>query len=394
MQLADLFDLNRLAMHLENGNIAAEKHATEPLAIYCYTPLCRAREAWDEVTNACRGLIVHLDGTVIARPPERPLTTLESFRSGMPRLVSPVSVFDLVDGVAGIGYVRPSDGALQFATKTSFVSPAATWANQHVAEVKAAQQPTSWDRAPHMDVPDHLTVFVEIVNPDTQVVVDYTDIEPGLVHLCTIDTETGAQQSSAGSHDLFWPYGPIVERYPDLVANFEEWTVGEFPQARPNSQGYMLVSADGRTRVKIRNAEYMRLHDLFTKITDRTVWEYLRTDTNLDRLYDRVPEEFGNWLDEVGTGIIASRDEILASTIAHYEAVMRDTDYERDVVANTRDLRAWFTDEAAKRTGPEQVGLMLQLLDGSEQRLALHVMSLVCPDGHRTFRTDQDRDLT
>ena len=66
--LADIFDAADLTAAIDGGYVRVQRHPTLPLEIYNYTERAQFEGAWTPVTLACRGLIVAVDGTVVARP--------------------------------------------------------------------------------------------------------------------------------------------------------------------------------------------------------------------------------------------------------------------------------------------------------------------------------------
>ena len=53
---------------VEDGYVNVNKHPDLPLYIYNYSKGCQAKHVWNDVTEACRGLIVDSNQNIIARP--------------------------------------------------------------------------------------------------------------------------------------------------------------------------------------------------------------------------------------------------------------------------------------------------------------------------------------
>ena len=67
--LSDILDPALLDAMLAQGFVRTQAHPTRPLAIYNYTEACQFAGVWNEVTLACRGLVVDTGtGVVLARP--------------------------------------------------------------------------------------------------------------------------------------------------------------------------------------------------------------------------------------------------------------------------------------------------------------------------------------
>ena len=89
--------------------------------------------------------------------------------------------------------------------------------------------------------------------------------------------------------------------------------------ARPDAEGYVVLSGDGMTRVKLKSDEYMRLHRILTGVSNVTIWDMLRNGDDLGTLYDKVPDEFAAWAKATITELEGRYDELLAEARAAYE---------------------------------------------------------------------------
>ena len=56
--LSDILDPARLHAMLAQGFVRTQAHPSRPLAIYNYTEACQFAGVWNEITLACRGLVV------------------------------------------------------------------------------------------------------------------------------------------------------------------------------------------------------------------------------------------------------------------------------------------------------------------------------------------------
>jgi len=336
--LSDLFDPELLAAHVEAGNIGTQRHPTEPLRIYNYTQRCQFTGAWDAVTQACRGLIVDDDDRIVARPFPKFHNLHEhgaEAAAGAVNLVPPLRVFDKLDGSLGIAYRRPSDGELAWATRGSFTSAQAEWA-------------TRWWSENHdgCTVLDGFTYLAEIIYPLNRIVVDYGDRE-GLTLLAVLANGTGTQVYpllTTDAADWVWP-GPVVDVF-DSVEDVAELD----RNARPDSEGYVVLSGDGLTRVKLKADEYMRLHKIITGASSVTVWERLRNGDPLDVLYEQVPDEFAGW----------ARQQV-ADITAAFDRVWNQAHAEHDAIAHLLPDRKLY---AAQAVQSEHRAILFKLADG------------------------------
>lgn len=337
--LTQILDADLLARHVADRMVVAVRHPDEPLTLYNYTQRCQYEGAWDPVTRACRGLIVDADGMVRARPFPKFHNLHEhapDSAAGPIELVPPLRVFDKLDGSLGIAYRRPSDDRIAWATRGSFISDQAKWA-------------TAWWERNGDDgrIADDATYLVEIIYPDNRIVVDYAG-RHALVLLAILDNVTGEHLAPRFPGDpIGWAHGQTVETFPaiDDMANLDR-------NARPSAEGYVVLSGDLKTRVKLKGDEYMRLHKLLTGVSNVTIWDLLRNGKPIDELLDVVPDEFAAWV----------RSTVAKLTAAH-AALMAKAQAEHDRIDLTTPDRKTFAMEAVK--SPNKA-LLFALADGKD----------------------------
>jgi RNA ligase len=296
--LADLFDPAELATAVENGHVRVQRHPTRPYVIYNYTEACQYAEAWTPVTLACRGLIVHGD-TVLARPFEKFFNHDQGHAPRFPAETA-VSVTDKADGSLGIIY---RDGAdLAVATRGSFASDQA----RHATEVLRTRYP---DFAP----PAGLTVLVEIVYPENRIVLDYAGMDD-LILLGAVEIATG--RTFGPDAVPLWP-GPVVD-------SFEYATLADALAAPPRDgrEGLVVHFAGTDQRVKIKYADYVRLHRLVSGLSARTVWAALVAGDDLDAMAEPLPDEFHAWVTGVAAELTREVEALADAVEAEFAAIV------------------------------------------------------------------------
>jgi RNA ligase len=345
--LADVLDPAELASAVETGHVRVQRHPSRPYEIYNYTEACQYAGAWTPVTLACRGLIVS-DGTVLARPFGKFFNHSEGHAPEL-RPDAPVTVTDKADGSLGIIF-RDGD-ELAVATRGSFASEQA----RHATEVLRSRYP---DFVP----PAGLTVLVEIVYPGNRIVLDYGGLDD-LILLGAVDIATGRTFGPAAVPQ--WP-GPVVD-------SFAYATLAEALAAPPRDgrEGLVVHFTDSDERVKIKYAEYVRLHRLVTGLSARTVWEVLVSGGDLDALTEPLPDEFHAWVRAVAT-------ELTESVAALAETV------EAEFAAIVAELPAGWgrRDFALRAVRSDNRGALFLRLDGKDYRPGL--WQLVRPAGDVT----------
>lgn len=272
---------------VSEGYISKQRHPMVPLTIYNYTAKCQYNWHWTPETMACRGLIVDDERNVIARPFPK-FFSIQQLNGNLPS--GPFEVYEKLDGSLGIFYFT---GKLPcIATRGSFTSEQSEFANKILD-------------SRYRDVVFQLgkTYLFEIIHPQNRIVVDYGEMED-LILLAVIDTATG---KDLPLEDIGFP---LVRRY-DGIADFAELAALE----EPNKEGLVLRFTESGQRVKMKFAEYKRLHRLLTCLSERGIWEAMQTPDGLQPILDRVPDEFYAWVRAVETK--------LKSQYSYIEAICR-----------------------------------------------------------------------
>jgi RNA ligase len=255
--------------------VSVQHHPDGSLAILNYTTTCQYARLWDEVTLACRGLIVDTRRWDVAAWPfakffnlgERPETGVEALPPG------PFEVFEKLDGSLGIFY-RTADGPA-LASRGSFTSDQALRGTHLLRQLSHLR-----------DIPERLTLLFEIIYPENKSVIKYGFA--GLVLLAAFDRVTGAE--------LPWPEvaawaARLGCRTPQVLPF---GTLAEVIDSRTrlpaDLEGYVLRFAGG-LRVKLKGEAFLTLHKLVWGLSEKRVLEALTAGTYAELLQD-LPEEF------------------------------------------------------------------------------------------------------
>ncbi|AGL20591.1 RNA ligase [Actinoplanes sp. N902-109] len=335
--LADVFDPVDLTAALEAGHVRRQRHPSRPYVIYNYTEACQFAAAWTPVTLACRGLIADIDGTVLARP------MVKFFNHDQPQAptmdpAAEVRVTDKADGSLGIIY--PDGDRWAVATRGSFASEQALHATEILQTRYAGFAP-----------PPGLTVLVEIIYPGNRIVVDYAGMDD-LVLLAAVDIATGRTYGPDAVPE--WP-GPVIRTF-----GYASLAEALAAPPRDGREGLVVHFPASDTRVKIKYAEYVRLHRLVTGLTDRTVWEILVAGGDLDALTEPLPDEFHAWVRGVAGKLIAAVERMAE-------------DVEKEFAAIVADLPGGWTrrEFAARAVRSPHRGALFLRLDGKDYRPGL-----------------------
>ena len=280
---------------IQQNYVKVQKHQSQELFIYNYTPAAQYDRYWNDCTLACRGLILNGSGNVVARPFPKFFNLGEYENQLIPN--EPFEVFEKMDGSLGILYWI--DDKPLIATRGSFVS------NQAGVATKMLHTTYS-DTISKLD--KGLTYLFEIIYPENRIVVDYGD-EQALVLIGVIDKTSG--------EDMPLPEigFPVVKKYDGLNDIHLLKTNETF-----NKEGFVIRFRSGY-RLKVKFDEYQRVHRIVTNVSSISIWEYLKEGKSFDDILERVPDEFFQWVKNKKKQLIEKYDAILAKAKADFKVL-------------------------------------------------------------------------
>jgi RNA ligase len=301
MRYRDLADALKAA---REARLVTEQAGADGLRIYCYTASCVFDQQWNDATLLARGLILDTrNETVVATPFPKFFNALER-GDAIPDL--PFETFEKVDGSLIIIFWH--DGAWRTATKGAFDSSQAQWAAERLkgCDLSVLRRGT--------------TYLAEAVYAENRIVVRYTEDE--LVLLAAYD-EGGAELSYASLRETAERLGwRIAGRHSyasvsQLMAQAKDLT--------RDAEGF-VVRFDNGLRLKIKGAEYRRIHALISRITPLAMWEIMQAGDDLAAVRRDIPEEF--WADF---------DSICALLTRRVDGIVEAARREADAVAHLSD---------------------------------------------------------
>lgn len=271
-------NIQQLYQLIEDGFVQRNKHPNHELYIYNYTAKAQYERVWNDITLACRGLIMNHNHEIVARPFAKFFNLGEMENQYLPN--ETFEVFEKMDGSLGIVYFINDIPFI--ATRGSFNSEQSIKANE-LLNTKYLNSISKLNK-------NH-TYLLEIIYPENRIVLDYGK-EEMLVLLAIVDRSTGKDQPL---EDIGFP---IVNKYNGLndILTLKQLELN-------NKEGFVIKYKSG-LRYKVKFAEYLRIHRIVTQVSSINIWEYLKEGNSFDEILERVPDEFYNWVKKTRNELI------------------------------------------------------------------------------------------
>ena len=181
-----------------------------------------------------------------------------------------------------------------------------------------------------------VTSLFEIVYPANRIVVDYGRRRE-LILLAAICNETGLDRPLPSYS------GPVVRGYGQR--DMDSLIAAE----RPNREGFVVVFESG-LRVKIKFAEYRRLHRIVTGVHSRMIWESMRDGDDLDGILIGLPDDVSRWITQMRSTIQEAFEKELAQARRAFQKRPQSTD--------RKTLAQYFLESKAN------TAVLFRMLDG------------------------------
>ncbi|MEA9985657.1 RNA ligase [Subtercola sp. RTI3] len=260
------------------GLLRSQTNDAGTLTIYVYTEFTQFDRLWNSVTRQARGLVLDNKSRCVIKclpkffNSDEPEALLERPRELDP---SSVRVQDKLDGSL-IQVANDAEYGLVVTSKGSFNSDQSRWAKQIIAEQYSVHGEC---------FEDGLTYIFELIHPENRIVIDY-GLRRELVLLAVIENDTGKDRDIYTKGFAAFQCAERLD--PDQLNDVNALALDHLVEG--------VVANFGGYRVKIKTAEYLRLHRIVTDFTPKRVWEALSNGDSLE--FENMPEEFQRWLDD------------------------------------------------------------------------------------------------
>ncbi len=276
-----------------------ERAGPDDLVLYVYSEHCVFEGAWDPVTTAARGLILDPGARRIVATPFPKFFNAGERGEPIPDL--PFEVFEKLDGSLIILFHHR--GRWRTTTKGAFDSAQAKWAQARV------------DRLDLSQLTPGVTYLAEATYPENRIVVQH-DAEAlrflGAYDDRGVELAWDAVVATATRLGLGTPARTRHASVAELLI-----LAKSLPQ---NDEGFVVRFENG-VRLKIKGAEYKRIHALISGLTPLNMWEAMANSMDMQQIRRDLPEEFWGDFDRICALIQARVDGIVSQVEAAAEAL-------------------------------------------------------------------------
>jgi len=252
------------------------------LVLYNYTDQCTFERAWNEITRISRGIIFEKStGKLVACAMSKFFNLGEMSETSLSNLPDePYVVTEKMDGSLGIIYNYKNEWRV--ATRGAFSSEQA---------VKGLEILKKYDMS---SIPKTTTLMAEIIYPDNKIVANYGNREE-LVLLAANNLVTEQECSRDELLTISKTSGmPLVKEY--------NYTIGEMvalQKTLPKDKEGFVVRFQSGLRVKIKGAEYCRIHRMISQMSPLSFYESMENGKVKIDYLTQLPEEFRKEADEL-----------------------------------------------------------------------------------------------
>jgi RNA ligase len=241
-------------------------------------------------------------------------------------------VTEKMDGSLGIIFFH--DGKWKVSTKGSFQSDQAKWAQEYFDK-----------NIDQKYLLEGCTYLVEIIYPENRIVIPY-DFK-GLVLLSIIlEDAIDYKEFPRIGRPVIYEMGHDAGFKPVKVKLFDsiEQILKEVEGLKWDKEGFVVRFENGY-RLKIKGAEYCRIHRLISNCTPLSIWDCMRAKNDLDGIRKELPEEFHKDFDAIRKIFDDRVNQIIKTLTESVKVYKFWNDKELGLALNDREQLVGFTPE-------------------------------------------------
>lgn len=279
----NLYDWDVAQQHAEENSVRISRSNRFPgVALFHYKDEAQFDKNWNTFSRMSRGLIVDMKNKrILAHPFHKFFNVGEMPETNYDKLLLEGSfeVSEKLDGSMLITFQNPSDGKYHFTTKGSLDSEHGQYATTIMSE---RMKTSSW-------ISDYTLMF-ELIAKKFQIVVDYKKkgYAEGVYLIGARHRSSNKLLSYSDLQKLANElHVPTVQTYlfdslDEVIAHTEILPVLD--------EGYVVIFESG-LRIKIKGAEYLRVHRFISRLSDGSILDSIK-DNTFDQIIELAPEEY------------------------------------------------------------------------------------------------------
>lgn len=267
---------------LTNMGLLRSQTSGTGLTIYCYNEFTQFQRLWNTTTLAARGIVFDDEGEIVQRCLPKFFNSDEPDGIITAKVNEPTAniIQNKLDGsLIKVSFSKKH--GLVVTSKCSFASKQVGWAKEIIADKKYKD----------LFEPGY-TYHFELIHPENQIVLNY-GYKKALVLFAIVKNENGKEPSIYESELAvkFEKAEKLTSK--DVLNIIRDNNEGVDTSDKPLSEG--VVVNYGTYRLKIKTAEYVRIHRIVSNLTENNVWQALASKQPISR--ENIPEEFVKWLE-------------------------------------------------------------------------------------------------
>lgn len=291
--------LDNLELYGKEGKnlLKSVKHPTLPYISICYTNECNCSplfsENWDNITMSCRGIIIDTERRKIVSKPFNKFFNYDPDHHKN-KLTQDSYILEKLDGSLGVMYFDPEGNNPRIASKNSFNSEMAIFANQWL---------DNFIQKNGNIFNSEYTYLFEIIYPENRIVIDYHG-RSECVLLAVIDTQTSEEFHYDYLMELHNQYGISIPK----LYNFKSfYNIVKHCKDLPwDDEGYVvtLKTENGQFKYKLKSENYKIVHALLFNTTPKSILKMIKEGIDFIEVVKPLPEDCSKPLIDVYNAMI------------------------------------------------------------------------------------------